>query len=86
MGQRRTRAALHPAPATMTRFFFPAACLAGAVALGLCAGRQAQLISDAPSARATQAAAAALPFVFFAGTSAALVAVGAAAATDRLTD
>jgi hypothetical protein len=84
MGQRRTRAALHPAPATMPRFFLPAACLAGAVALGLCAGRQAQLISDAPSARAAEAAAAALPLVFFAGSSAALVAVGAAAATDRL--
>ena len=56
----------------------------GAVALGLCAGRQAQLISDAPSARAASPASAAA-FVFFAGQSAALVAVGAAAAADRWT-
>ena len=84
MGERRARAALHPAPATMTRFIFPAACLAGAVALGLCAGKQAQLISEAPSARAASPASAAA-FVFFAGQSAALVAVGAAAAADRWT-
>jgi len=68
----------------MPRFFFTAACLAGAVALGACAGKQAQLISDAPSARAASPASAAA-FVFFAGQSAALLAIGAAAATDRLT-
>lgn len=70
----------------MTRFIPAAFCLSGALLLGLCAGKQAQLISEAPSARAAEAAAAALPFVFFTGTSAALVAVGAAAAADRLTD
>ena len=68
----------------MTRFVPAAFFLTGAIALGLAAGRQAQLISDAPSARAASPASAA-GFVFFAGTSAALLAVSAASVTDRLT-
>ena len=67
----------------MTRFIPAALGLAGAVALGLCAGKQAQLISDAPSSRAAEAAAAALPFVFFASGSAACLALSAASITDR---
>jgi hypothetical protein len=66
----------------MTRFIPAAFFLTGAIALGLAAGRQAQLISDAPSARASSPAAAA-GFVFFAGASAALLTVSAASITDR---
>ena len=68
----------------MNRFIPAAFFLTGAMALGLAAGRQAQLISEAPSARAASPASAA-GFVFFAGTSAALLAVSAASVTDRLT-
>jgi hypothetical protein len=53
---------------------------AGAIALGICAGDQGRFILEAPSARA--AAPAAAPFVFFAGTSAALVTLAAASVTD----
>lgn len=67
----------------MTRFIPAALGIAGAVALGLCASKQAQLISDAPSARAAEAAAAALPFVFFASSSAACLALSAASITDH---
>jgi len=67
----------------MKRFFPAAVGIAGAVALGLCASKQAQLISDAPTARAAEAAAAALPFVFFASSSAACLALSAASVTDR---
>jgi hypothetical protein len=66
----------------MTRFIPAAFFLTGAIALGLAAGRQAQLISDAPSARASSPAAAA-GFVFFAGASAALLTVSAASITDH---
>jgi len=66
----------------MTRFVPAAFFLTGAIALGLAAGKQAQLMSDAPTARASSPAAAA-GFVFFAGTSAALLTVGAASAADR---
>jgi hypothetical protein len=66
----------------MTRFIPAAFFLTGAIALGLAAGRQAQLISDAPSARASSPAAAA-GFVFFAGASAALLTVSAASVADR---
>jgi hypothetical protein len=66
----------------MTRFIPAAFFLTGAIALGLAAGRQAQLISDAPTARASSPAAAA-GFVFFAGASAALLTVSAASITDR---
>ncbi len=66
----------------MKRFIPAALGIAGAVALGLCASKQAQLISDAPTARASSPAAAA-GFVFFAGTSAALLTVSAASITDR---
>ena len=65
----------------MNRFIPAAFGVAGAVLLGLCAGNQARLISESDSA--PQSAAAALPFVFFAGTSAALLAVSAASVTDR---
>ena len=68
----------------MTRFIPAALGITGAVALGLCASKQAQLISDAPAARAPEAAAAALPFVFFASGSAACLALSAASITDRL--
>ena len=67
----------------MKRFIPAALGIAGAVALGLCASKQAQLISDAPSSRAAEAAAAALPFVFFASSSAACLALSAASITDR---
>ena len=67
----------------MKRFIPAAFFLTGAIALGLAAGRQAQLISDAPSSRAAEATAAAAPFVFFAGTSAALLTVSAACVADR---
>jgi hypothetical protein len=66
----------------MTRFVPAAFFLTGAIALGLAAGKQAQLLSDAPTAR-TSSPAAAAGFVFFAGTSAALLTVGAASAADR---
>ena len=67
----------------MKRFIPAAFGIAGAVALGLCAGNQARLISDAPAARASEAAAAALPFVFFASSSVACLALSAASITDR---
>ncbi len=66
----------------MTRFIPAAFGIVGAVALGLAAGNQARLITDAPTARASSPAAAA-GFVFFAGTSAALLTVSAASITDR---
>ena len=66
----------------MTRFIPAAFFLTGAIALGLAAGKQAQLLNDAPTARASSPAAAA-GFVFFAGTSAALLTVSAASITDR---
>ena len=63
--------------------FFPASFFAfGAVALGLCASTQARYIAQADNARA--AAPAAAPLVFFAGTSAALVAVAVASASDAI--
>ena len=67
----------------MKRFIPAAFGIAGAVALGLCAGNQARLISDSESARSAQSAAAALPFVFFASSSAACLALSAASITDR---
>ena len=65
----------------MTRFLPAAFFLTGAVALGLCASTQARYIAEADSARA--AAPAAAPFVFFAGTSLALLTISAASAADR---
>ena len=64
----------------MSRFLPPAFFAFGAVALGLCASTQARYIAQADNARA--AAPAAAPLVFFAGTSAALVAVAVASASD----
>jgi len=66
----------------MTRYLPSAFFAVGAVALGLCAGDQIRYISEADSARA--AAPAAAPLVFFAGTSAALVAVAVASASDAI--
>ena len=67
----------------MTRFLPSAFFAFGAVALGLCAGTQVRCIAEADNARA--AAPAAAPLVFFAGTSAALVAVAVASASDAIT-
>jgi hypothetical protein len=67
----------------MTRFLPASFFAAGAIALGLCASTQARYIAEADSARA--AAPAAAPLVFFAGTSAALVAVAVASASDAIT-
>jgi len=64
----------------MTKFLKPAFFAFGAIALGLCASTQARYIAEADSARA--AAPAAAPLVFFAGTSAALVAAAVASASD----
>jgi len=66
----------------MIRFLPASLFAAGAIALGICAGDQGRFILEAPSARA--AAPAAAPLVFFAGTSAALVAVAVASASDAI--
>ena len=66
----------------MSRFIPSAFFAFGAVALGLYASTQARYIAQADNARA--AAPAAAPLVFFAGTSAALVAVAVASASDAI--
>ena len=65
----------------MSRFIPSALFAFGAVALGLCASTQARYITEADNARA--AAPAAAPFVFFAGTSMALLTISAASVADR---
>ena len=68
----------------MLRFAPAGLSFAGAVLLALCAGNQARLISDAPSARSPEAAASALPFLFFAGSAGVLAYAGAVSISDTV--